>query len=1606
MTETDTKAKKKGNNAGRFLLVLTICFAALLSLSFIVHIPVVQAWGIKRITNFLSAKAETRVDVHRFDFNIFSHLQLSDVYFESPFDNQDTLIHAERLTVRFANLLSLMRNRLRLREVEFHGATINILRQETGEMSDFSLVAQRLFTRGPDTVSTNARLILRVDKFDASDLHLRYRDLGKGSTQTFELSRAIVDFDVIDFEKKLLSIQSIGLEGADVSIHETQTQGETAKEPVKSIRDSVQWRIKVGRFTLNEGDFAYLHDMKKRGADTGIDYADLDLSDIVLDIRDLRVAGMDISADVRQLSFQDKSGFTLSGLEARRVQVTNEEIGLLNMELQTPHSTISDTLRFAFSGFSDFGNFANQVEIYGTFDGTRIAISDLMLLIPDLQENEIFQQNAEGVITLDGVVMNRVNRLRGDNIRMQLGDIIFRGSFRSRNLTVPGEQILNLDVDEALFSAAELNKHIPGITLPDQFRKLGKVHFSGRFDGFFQDFVTDGKIRTNLGTSSMDMRLDLKPGLRQARYSGKIELVNFELGRWTDNPDLGTISAVGQVREGVGLTADAARATLEGTIGSLTYKDYVYRNVLLNGVVDQNFFDGSLVMRDENVHINFLGEADFRDSVPSFDFSADVDTLDLYALNLVEVPLSLAGNFVVEGSGKDPASMTGRAYARNVRIRRDTSYYELDSVNISSESLTPENRSIQIYSDYITGTASGNFEFRTLYPTITQYLESHFPRYLKNIHKPTDTLTSKPHFTFDITLNKPEDWIGLLDLDSIGFRDLSLSGEINMLQDSLRIAVGVPEFHLKDYNAYNVKGNLWAHEDQAGTRWNMVVGDYREEYFLDEVSVDLFMHDQVVDWHFIAEDVLEAINSIDVSGTYAQTEEERHTLTVAPREIALFNRNWQLHPGNRLSWEDGYVRLDSMIFMSNGQFLVLDDLDTRGLMVEMKGFDASYIDEVWDYDKLNFSGNYHFIASVDDIFKRTGFDVVLNIPDFRVNDDSYGVLNIDGRMDALGDPVLLSVTMDKPGSRVDVEGSYYPPLDEVRDDLKNDIGGTVKIDSFPLAFLEYIIGDGIENTEGKILAEVEVTGNTRDIKMEGSGKIYDGATTVKYLGTRYTFDDQTINLNSDVIDLTGVVIRDMVGNTATIEGGLTHRYLVDIGLNVRLRSPRFVGLNTTPESDEQYYGFGIGALDVRFTGTTQRPNISVDATTSAGTFLAIPVGSGSTGTRESFIRFVDRDTITAGSLREPTVITGVNFDMNLTLTPDALVEIIFDERTDEILKGSGQGDIRLSITRAGDLSMYGAFRVEEGDYTFNLAVIKKPFEIEEGSTIRWSGDPLLDAEMDIVAYYTGIRTSLSTFLEEYLISASDDAHEEANIKTEVVLQLHLSGSLLAPNINFDISFPDLSGELAGYADSKLRILKSNQNALNEQVFGLLWVGTFLPSNALQSQSTAQIARSGFETTLSQWVSNQLSSFLSTFLERAVSDVGFISGIDFNVGYTAKSDLISEEYQEWELRPKFRLFDDRFIVEGGTNVAKDNPIAEGAYVAYDYALEYVLTSDRRLKVRFYQRTGVETIEGRKNKVGIGLSYRREFDSFGEWLKGLDKAAKTAVEGTPSEEGQVN
>ena len=408
-------------------------------------------------------------------------------------------------------------------------------------------------------------------------------------------------------------------------------------------------------------------------------------------------------------------------------------------------------------------------------------------------------------------------------------------------------------------------------------------------------------------------------------------------------------------------------------------------------------------------------------------------------------------------------------------------------------------------------------------------------------------------------------------------------------------------------------------------------------------------------------------------------------------------------------------------------------------------------------------------------------------------------------------------------------------------------------------------------------------------------------------------------------------------------------------------------------------------------------------TTGEGTVLNIPIEDSYYDVEESFIKFVPREEVLAAGknleINETVKLEGVDVDMNLTITEDAFVNIIFDERLNDVIKGVGAGDLKITIARDGKFNIYGEYEVLSGEYLFTAwGIVAKPFKVRSGGLITWTGDPV-NANLNIEADYDDLRAPVNVFLAEYLVTGDTDLERNAKKRTRVDLTLNIGGTLYNPVVNFDLSFPELQGELRTYADSKMITLRENEADLNEQVAGLIMFRSFLPSSSLGNVFTT--GNSFVETTyntLSEFLSNQLSYFLSGFLQEALTDNGFISGIDFEIGFSKNANLLegapqSDNYfpDEIEVHFKPRFQNDKWGFDYGTSFVNSNGQSARVitnYIIHDFVLEYYLTEDRRLKLRAYGKWDKdEVVFEDEQRYGLGINYRKEFGSILDFKRTL-------------------
>jgi hypothetical protein len=412
-------------------------------------------------------------------------------------------------------------------------------------------------------------------------------------------------------------------------------------------------------------------------------------------------------------------------------------------------------------------------------------------------------------------------------------------------------------------------------------------------------------------------------------------------------------------------------------------------------------------------------------------------------------------------------------------------------------------------------------------------------------------------------------------------------------------------------------------------------------------------------------------------------------------------------------------------------------------------------------------------------------------------------------------------------------------------------------------------------------------------------------------------------------------------------------------------------LNTKPKDNNLFYGtaYATGVTTIK-TGSSSL-SFDISAKTGRYTKISIPLNSSETISEYSFITFTDADSLAREATNTKTsppatnTVLGMDLNIDLEITPDAEVKLIFDEKVGDEITGTGSGNLNIKLDQKGNFGIYGDYTIEGGTYLFTLKnILNKKFKVENGGKISFNGD-IDNAEIDMKAIYTA-NALLSTLLQ-------DDKYNE---RTDVECQINLSGKLFNPVVRLDIYLPR--------ADESTRSLVKNsittEEELSRQFLYLLVMNSFYSntSSSNQGSSTTQTGTSAMAVTTTEMVSNQLSNWLSQISN------------DFDVGFNYRPGGYTDiNPSEVELAFRTQLLNDKVTINGNFDVRGANSSTNTDNLTGDFEVEYKLTEKIRLKV-FNRFNNPYAGKQSDYTQGFGIFYRQEFDKFSNLFRKKEKS----------------
>ena len=1532
--------------------------------------------------------------------------------------HHDTMIAANELKIQF-KVFSLFSKRINITDIYFDGATLKLHRDTAGNTNIADVFKQ--FQNTKEEVKKDARKNpvsfswnIDLESLDMQRTYFRYLDEKGNSDLQIKLPVCNISLKNLDIPHNLIAINTLYLNKAEVSLDQLKSvlgPADTTHNEVHFLKGGPT--VTFDKLELSDSRFR----MDNHNYDTvlpkGMDFRHLDLTGINFFAQDGKIIQDTIFATIKTLAAKDRSGFVLTNLSTV-ARVSVKDITLDKLNLKTPKSEIKNYLSFNYNSFDDFGDFINAVKMRANFTDSKLALSDLNFFLRKLDKVE------HNVFSIKGEITGRVNNLKGRGIEIRTGkNTLFKGDFYTRGLPNIYETSLNLRIDRIATTAEDIRRFYPGLPIPQNLNTLGLIYYVGSFDGFLTDFVSKGKLVTSIGSGVADVNFLYDKDHNKAAYKGEVALNDFNIGAYLGDEDLfGKISLSAHVN-GKGLTAESLDAQLDGSVSSLTFKGYNYKNIKIDGVLQKKSFDGALKIEDKNLDMDFDGRADLTNKIPEFRFTADIRKARLKDLNLAKDDFQFSANIESDFAGAKLDDMLGSVDLNDISISRDTITAKVKHAGLNAKFLAGKKKEIILDSDIADAEMDGNFTLNELPKALSNFVNYTFTKDFID----TSSQKTPQDFTLDFTYYEQESNLTQIILPQLKHLSSSrVTCAFNSVDHKLNLTADIPEITYGKLNIRHavVTGNADKGVFDFNTNVNRVFNN--DSLVMDSLNLSAKKDGQDIRVNLKAGDGRQ-YNYADLAAVFTPLKGQA-LLRFEPGDVRLGSNNWHFDPNDSIFINGKKIVTRNLVFRTNEQTIAINSFlkgDTStSLKVSFNNTSLSDFAHIFSTRINDFKGTANGNLMVDDIFTNPRFYADLMVKQFTLGKVLIGDISVNSQLDSVAKNFQLTATVVGPNT--DLHASGYVSIDPLNPGINIDVDGK-KVD---LSFLNYRFFDKyVRDVRGGAIVKASVTGTPKKPLLNGEVTLVNDTVTVTFTNTTYTLTNQKALLDNHGFNLDGIVIRDMKGNPAYGMGRINHESFKDFALAIKVTTDKAQFLNTTAQTNPGFYGIAYGKGYVTFDGPINSPFISAAATTAAGTYCKLPINSSYETNRYSFYKFVTRGKEnTPATEPAPIRLSGVTFNLKLEVTPDARMDIILDPVTGDVLTGYGWGTLNIKIPKNANLDLRGDYTIQRGSYLFTLqGVITKHFDIDEGGTISFTGD-INKARLNLSAVYK-VRSSVSDLIDDLINSSNSSQSSSSNQLTaaalrqsEIDLLLNITGVLERPTISFDIRTPDVDPTIKTYVDQKLALLKINETELNKQVFGLLVMNRFIPTNSSTSNA---ITNSNYisgtaANTVSEFISSQFSNYLSNLLEFAN-----IKNLDVNIGFrqydqsnltttSATSAAALDTRRELQLALSQRLLNNRLSIAAGGNLdfgnstttvdANGNPItssSRGVIPTGDFQIEYALTPDGTWRAKAFNRTNYDYFwERNDNRTGVGISYRQEFDKPSDLFK---KKKKQPTKDTP-------
>ncbi|MEM9985335.1 MAG: translocation/assembly module TamB domain-containing protein, partial [Bacteroidota bacterium] len=869
----------------------------------------------------------------------------------------------------------------------------------------------------------------------------------------------------------------------------------------------------------------------------------------------------------------------------------------------------------------------------------------------------------------------------------------------------------------------------------------------------YYDFDAKFSSQTELGDLAADLHLTLSPLVPVSTYRGSLVTKNFNVdGLGLSAQTLSRKLNLNANLAGQGFSLSDAQVKLSGLVTQSDLVDVAIDTLRTNVDLAEREVRGLVYLFDGTGRADLDLNINLRESPQLYQATGSLEQIDLNRYRLLSDTLIVTTQLEADLNGDSLEAMVGSLILKETQLARpDSSRLIVPSFELIStftgleDSLARREKVLQIDSDLLKVDIHGKFTFDRVFD-LTKQLQTEVKLFTANKDSSLEAYYAQKQLQesdLDISLAiSPGDSLNA----ALGFFQLPLYLEPNYFPDDPSQAIIQAKLRYV-FQGENSLEELTIRLTQLDTLFAYGIGARAPEMDVNLVKLanqnTLLVSGGVYTGTFTPDPAFSMDElRLDLAGDSRTFELDLLTRQAASNSLARLGLMTRFLPDGRIlssiQPDESLIAIqrDTLNFIQAGEVTfqgdsvlvnpikleskdhsravsaegILSPYNYDSLMVRVDSFNLRTINELINVG-YELGGVYNAKAALRAVLGELKVSLSSRLDDFTLDDYHYGDLDIQSRYQPTKDAVKVNAQLiDQGDTTILITGQY-----RIKDEENPLAFNLLTQEGFPLGYITPFVEGELYGIEGRVeLQEFVVKGTPSSPVVNGIGFFQQAGFGVSYFKTQYTLGGRIL-FDNDRIVLEDLKLFDRyqsIARRANLHGNILHRNMRQFRFDLQVDSVQnFLLMDTRKQDNDLFYGtlFVNDAL-ADITGDLSQLSLNAIASFGPKSILRLPLTDFSTYGRPEYIIFTDEVAEETGPAN-----TGLlGYDINLTalLTENLEVELIFDERVGDIIRGRGEGSLNMQVDESGAFSMFGRYEVTQGDYLFTSQnVINKKFEV-------------------------------------------------------------------------------------------------------------------------------------------------------------------------------------------------------------------------------------------------------------------------------------------------------